>query len=149
MVEESTTRCNMKNSIDFIHPPFVDLSKPAITSSNCRARSASFHAELGVPFMVIPTGGPIQYSQYNIPPKVPQLFITMQEYIQQYAKHYWSVLHRHDITDQNINALMELQANRSTKGQLISKGLFGVIVLTKKTKKIFKDFYPSLQKEFK
>ena len=35
-------RCNMKNSIDSIHPPFVDLSKPAITSSNnCRA-SASF-----------------------------------------------------------------------------------------------------------
>ena len=30
------------------------------------------------------------------------------------------------------------------KGQLISKGLFGVIVSTKKPTKFFKDFFPSL-----
>ena len=31
-----------ENSIDSIHPPFVDLSKPAITSSNNCGASASF-----------------------------------------------------------------------------------------------------------
>ena len=37
----------------------------------------------------------------------------------------------------------------TAKGQLISKGLFDVTVSTKKPMKFFKDFCPSLQKEFK
>ena len=41
-----------------------------------------------------------------------------------------------------------LRLRSSSKCQLISKGLFGVSVLTKKPTIFFKDFCPSLKKEF-
>ena len=48
---------------------------------------------------------------------------------------------------QPLDSKLSSRIRSEHKGQLISKGIFGVIVWTKKTTKIFKDFCPSLLKE--
>ena len=50
-----------------------------------------------------------------------------------------------EITDMIITKTLSCYCNQtSSKGQLISQGLFGVIVWTKNPSKGFKDFCPSL-----